>query len=99
MPEEAVRKSHQCAICGRRFKKGGAKYRLNLEVISDFDGYLSVPINKQQDFQEQLKKILEQLQQKSPTELEEEVYVKMERMICPNCRETILNLFRSSGSD
>jgi len=63
----------RCHICGRRFKKGGTRYRINLEVISDFDGYIK-------DMTEE--------------ELEEEIYLKRNWLVCINCREKFIRFLK-----
>ena len=85
----------RCDVCGKRFKKGQTRYRINIEVISDFDGYIEDFSKKPQDFLE--KKIQETIKETgelTEKELEEEVYLNRQGLICVNCREEFLKLLK-----
>jgi len=87
----------RCGICGKRFRKGGTRYRINLEIISDFDGYIEDVSNKPEDYLEKkIKKILDQTKDMSEKELEEEVYLKRNWLVCVNCRERFVSLLKDS---
>jgi hypothetical protein len=60
-------------------------------VISDFDGYIQDTSNKPDDYlQKKIEAILEQTQQMTEEELEEEVYLKRNWLVCISCRERFL---------
>jgi hypothetical protein len=81
----------RCDICGKRFKKGGTRYRINLEVISDFDGYIQDFSKKPEDhLKKKIEEILDQTKDMTEEELEEEVYLKRNWLVCVNCREKLL---------
>jgi len=83
----------RCDICGKRFKKGGTRYRINIEVISDFDGYIEDFSKKPQGYLEKkIEKIIKETKELTEKELEEEVYLKRHGLICVNCREDFLKL-------
>lgn len=83
----------RCAVCGKRFKKGATRYRINIEVISDFDGYLEDFSKKPQDYLERkIQEVIEETQELTEKELEEQVYLKRQGLICVNCREEFLKL-------
>jgi hypothetical protein len=92
LPEKA---KLRCDLCGKRFKKGGTRYRINLEVVSDFDGYIEDFSKKPDDYlQEKVEKILEQTQGMTEQELEEEVYLKRNWLVCVSCRERFLRALK-----
>ncbi len=81
----------RCHLCGTRFKKGGTRYRLNLEIISDFDGHIEDFSKKPDDYlQKKMDEILEQTSGMTEEELEEEVYLKRNWLVCVACRERFL---------
>jgi ubiquitin len=83
----------RCDVCGKRFRKGGTRYRINLEIISDFDGYIEDVSKKPEDFLEKkIKTILNETKEVTEKELEEEVYLKRHGLVCVNCREEFLRL-------
>ena len=85
----------RCDVCGKRFKKGATRYRINIEVISDFDGYIEDFSKKPQDFLEQkIQKIIKQTEKMTEKELEEEVYLRRHLLMCVNCREKFLKILK-----
>ncbi len=89
-----MKKLH-CHICGKRFKKGGTRYRLNLEIISDFDGYIEDVSKKPDDYLEKkIEKILDETKEMSAKELEEEVYLQRKWLVCVNCREKFVKFLK-----
>jgi hypothetical protein len=84
-----------CDVCGKRFKKGGTRYRINLEVISDFDGYIEDFSNKPEDYLEKkTQMIAHETENMTEQQLEEEVYLKRHLLLCVNCREEFLRLLK-----
>ena len=83
----------RCDICGKRFKKGGSRYRINLEVISDFDGHIEDFSKKPEDYlKRKIDKILDEAKDMTEKELEEEIYLKRNWLVCINCRAKFLRL-------
>lgn len=88
MEKEKSERKLRCDFCGKRFKKGGTRYRIKVEVISDFDGYLEDWSKKPEDFlQKKIQKIHEDTKDMTEKEIEEQVYLKREFLICVGCRE------------
>jgi len=87
------KEKNRCDVCGKRFKKGQTRYRINIEVISDFDGYIDDFSKKPQDYLEKkIQKVIEDTQELTEKELEEQVYLKRYMLICVNCREEFLKI-------
>lgn len=85
----------RCDVCGKRFKKGGTRYRVNLEVISDFDGYIEDVSKKPEDhLKKKIGEILRETEEMSEQELEEEIYLRRKWRLCVNCRAKLLKLFK-----
>ena len=83
----------RCGICGKRFKKGGTRYRVNLEIISDFDGYIEDASKKAEDYLEKkIGEILKETKRMSERELEEEIYLRRNWRVCVTCRARFLRL-------
>jgi hypothetical protein len=81
----------RCDLCGKRFKKGGTRYRINLEVVSDFDGYIEDFSRKPDDYLKlKIEKALKETEEMTEKELEEEIYLKRNWLVCVNCRERFL---------
>jgi hypothetical protein len=85
------RKRLRCEVCGKRFKKGGTRYRINLEVISDFDGYIEDFSKKPEGYlKPKLDKIMKETKEMTEEQLEEDVYLQRQWLMCVNCREQFL---------
>ncbi len=85
----------RCHLCGKRFKKGGTRYRINLEIISDFDGHIEDFSKKPDDYlQQKIQKALEETKEMTEKELEEEIYLKRNWLVCVNCREKFLGFLK-----
>ena len=85
----------RCDICGRRFKKSGTRYRINLEIVSDFDGYIEDFSKKPKDhLEKKIGKILDETKDMTEKELEEEIYLKRNWLVCTNCREKFLRFLK-----
>jgi hypothetical protein len=91
----SIVKKRTCHLCGKRFKKGGLKYRLKAELVSDFDGYLSLPYDEKKDYSQEIRDTVEALKGKSEKELEEEVYQKLELLLCPDCKRKLISFLKS----
>jgi protein-arginine kinase activator protein McsA len=85
----------RCHICGKRFKKGATRYRINLEIVSDFDGYIEDVSKKPEGhLEEKIGEILKETGEMSEQELEEEIYLKRNWRVCVNCRERFLTVLK-----
>lgn len=85
----------RCDFCGKRFKKGGTRYRLRLEIFSDFDGYLEDFSKKPDDFlKKKIGDMLKQTKDKTEKELEEEIYLRKDLLLCVNCRERFYKILK-----
>jgi hypothetical protein len=100
MEKELKDKKLRCNFCGRRFKKGGTKYRIKIEIVSDFDGYLEDWSKKPDDYlQKKIEKSLEHTRDMTEKEIEEQIYLKRELLACLKCREKFLKDFGNSISE
>lgn len=82
----AIADRKRCARCGRRFRKGGTYYTVKAELISVFDGHIN---DRAADFEKKLGEIEKELKDTPEKELEEQVYKKIEYLVCVACRDEI----------
>ena len=96
MEKEIKGEKLRCGFCGKRFKKGSTRYRIRIEVASDFDGYLEDWSKKPEDLlQKRIEKTLEDTRDMTEKEIEEQIYLKREFLACVKCREDFLKTLRS----
>lgn len=87
----AVKESNRCGRCGKRLKKGGDNYRLTCTIASHFDGYIDATVaNREQA--DLLSEIAES--DLSEDELTEQVYFKLEQLLCFDCRSEIVEYLK-----
>jgi len=80
-----------CAQCGRRLKRGGLKYNIKIQVVSDFDGYLEDYRRKPLDYLEKKLQTLERdLAYRTSKELEEDVNLERVFLVCEECRDVFV---------
>jgi hypothetical protein len=90
----------RCDFCGKRFKKGGTRYRLRLELFADFDGYLEDFSKKPENFlKERIEKMLKQTEDKTEKELEEDIYLRRDALLCISCRDEFLKSLKGFQKD
>ena len=90
-PEPTAR----CARCGKDLKPGELKFILRLSVTADFDGYLRESDTGGLDAEA----LLQQLAERSSTEMEDEVSMERAFLLCPNCRTAVLADPLGTGED
>jgi hypothetical protein len=77
---------HLCDRCGRFIQAGGPHYAMALRLTSGFDGYLNDPTTD-----ESLGETLKNLEDTDVEQLEAQVELKLEFLLCPGCRNHIAN--------
>jgi len=76
--------SRQCLRCGKELPPGSLTYIVHIRVFAGFDGVIFEP---EGGIDRQLEKILDQIQQSDPNELEREVYEEFTLILCKSCRD------------
>jgi len=66
--------SQSCFQCGRHLPPGSLKYVVHIKIYADFDGFLSV---SDEASEEDMDRILEAMESRSPEDLERDVYQEM----------------------
>jgi hypothetical protein len=85
----------RCLRCGRRLKRGGHKYRLSMEVYADFDGTI---LDEDESLEQMRRQLEEYAEGKTAKELEEEVFLKIEGLLCVECRDEVVGFVRGEES-
>ena len=71
--------------CGKRLPEGSLKYVVNIRVYADFDGVLNLPGG---DIEEEVHRLMGEIERMDPGELEKDVYQEMAFLLCKGCRDT-----------
>lgn len=73
-----------CFRCGKEIPEGSLNYLVNIRIFSGFDDLILEP---EEEVDEDLKHILEEIEQLDPQELENEVYEEFSLLLCKSCRD------------
>jgi hypothetical protein len=78
----------RCDRCGRELALGSTKYRVYMEITSDWDGYLPEAEGEEgadpADWIEEAAKLDE-------ATLEDQVHMELTLLVCPSCRRELLS--------
>jgi len=74
--------------CGKELPAGDLVYVVQIKVFAGFDGLLSEP---EEGIDNQLNRILDQIEKSNPEELEKEVYEEFTLLLCKSCRDRFVD--------
>ena len=87
-----------CYRCGRVFEPGGLAYRVRVEMVTDFDGYLNADgLGPSVSVEDAAFEAMTAAASRSAEELSEEIYRERTLLLCQPCAErtwgelTVLN--------
>jgi len=74
--------------CGKELPAGDLTYVVQIKVFAGFDGLLSEP---EEGIDNQLNRILDQIEKSNPEELEKDVYEEFTLFLCKSCRDRFVD--------
>lgn len=77
-----------CMRCGKELPAGDLTYVVQIKVFAGFDGLLSEP---EEGIDNQLNRILDQIEKSNPEELEKDVYEEFTLLLCKSCRDRFVD--------
>jgi hypothetical protein len=83
-----IMKIRQCFRCGKGLSPGSLTYVAHIRIVADFDGVILEP---EENIDDQLKQMIEQIQDEDPEELEKEVYEEFTLVLCKSCRDRFVD--------
>ena len=81
--------SVRCAFCARPLEPGALRYVLMWKLYADYDGIIDLEDEKH------LESIMRTLEASSTVDLENQIYMESRHILCPMCREEILDTLAS----
>jgi len=91
-----MRQFGPCDICGASLPLGATKYRVQIRIVSAFDGFLPDSDEDGEKRAEEMERLVEGLDSMSAEDLEKQVHQEMDLLLCPKCRrlfvENLLDL-------
>ena len=75
-----------CQGCGRVIPLGTTRYSVQVDVRSDFDGFLP----DFEDIEQQVERTFRQLDALNEKDLEEDVHLELRMILCRRCRNDLV---------
>ena len=79
----------RCGFCARLLDPGSLRYVLMWKLFADYDGIIDLEDEKK------LEVSMKAVEASSPAELEDQIYMESRHILCPLCREEILDTLAS----
>ena len=79
----------RCAFCARPLRPGSLRYVLMWKMFADYDGIIDLEDDKK------IEATMEAVEAASPDDLEDQIYMESRHILCPACREEILDTLAS----
>ena len=81
--------SVRCGFCARPLEPGALRYVLMWKLFADYDGIINL------EDEEKLQMTMRAVEASSPADLEDQIYMESRHILCPQCREEILDTLAS----
>ncbi len=85
MPEQELPLHLFCSRCGRRLERGRTYYIVTVTLTAEMEGGIAQSVS-----QADVEDIWAQIEQKSGQELEEEVFQRIQFILCKPCRDAFV---------
>jgi len=79
----------RCGFCARPLEPGSLRYVLMWKLFADYDGIIDLEDEKK------LEVTIRAVEAASVADLEEQIYMESRHILCPLCREEILDTLAS----
>jgi len=79
----------RCGFCSRPLEPGSLRYVLMWKMFADYDGIIDLEDEKK------LEVTMRAVESASMADLEEQIYMERRHILCPLCREEILDTLAS----
>ena len=81
--------SARCGFCARPLEPGSLRYVLMWKLFADYDGIIDLEDDRK------LEMTMRAVEASSPADLEDQIYMESRHILCPQCREEILDTLSS----
>lgn len=82
--------TYRCDGCGKELRKGGLRYRVKIDVRAAYDELEISLADLVRDHREEMLKLVEQMKDMDPSEIEETVYKAFQVDLCPACQRAYI---------
>lgn len=79
----------RCGFCASPLEPGSLRYVLMWKLFADYDGIIDL------EDESKLEATVKAVEAASPADLEDQIYMESRHILCPSCREEILDTLDS----
>ena len=76
-----------CEKCGRALKPGELKYKVTIDLVSMYDGYIE---ESDEDVEEEIERLIDALSRQDPDEAAKDVAQTINLVMCRQCRNELV---------
>lgn len=78
---------YTCDLCGRSLRKKDVIYELNINVHAIYQPLQIDLVDMLKDHMDEIRRLIEELKDKDPQELQDQVYKTFKFHLCPVCQQ------------
>lgn len=78
---------YTCDLCGRSLKEKDIIYELNVEVHAIYQPLQIDLVDMLKDHTDEIRRLIEELKDKDPQELQDQIYKTFKFHLCPPCQQ------------
>ena len=83
-------KYYCCDRCGARIEANELRYMLKMNIFAAYDTLKIEHSDLKKDYEDEIRKLIEKMEQMDPKELEEDVFKKLKFDLCRRCHRAFL---------
>jgi type II restriction/modification system DNA methylase subunit YeeA len=83
-------KYYRCDLCGTRIEASELRYVLKMNIFAAYDKLQIELSDLEKDYQNEIRKLIEEMEQMDPKQLEEDVFKQFNFDLCRRCQQEII---------
>lgn len=83
-------KYYRCDMCGARIETDELRYVLKMDLFAAYDTMKLELSDLEKDYEDEIRNLIEKMEQMSPKELEEDVFKELKFDLCRKCQQKLL---------
>ena len=83
-----------CGKCGRVLKPGELKYKVTIDLVSMYDGYIE---ESDQDVEEEIERLIDALSRQDPEDAAKDVAQTILLVMCRQCRNALVKEYDTAS--
>jgi hypothetical protein len=76
-----------CDLCGKSLKDNDVIYELNIQIHAVYQPLQIDLVDMLQDHTDEIRRLIEELKEKDPQELQDQIYKTFKFHLCPPCQQ------------